>query len=314
MKILFISCGSGSDPTVGGSLERTREIAKRIPGSVVLTTSGGAWNFQNTKTIVIKTPIGYWQMDKWYILRQLWSYLLVFMVSPFIKLPEVDIVYLDSDGLWDIIPALWYKFKHQKVIVVSMNHHLSSNPINSIHQWISHKFIRRFDVAFCLRSSAGLDLATKLCHHHNRFVQNGIDLDLINSIPEQDIIYDVCFFGTPRPGKGLDEIKRYGEYGVQILIVGDVLPMYRKQLERPNIKIMGYIPDKREALKLVKQCKYFIAGKEEGWGIAIRECVACGLKDLNNPGKTYETITWDMVAKDEEKIYEDLLSMRPVEN
>jgi glycosyltransferase involved in cell wall biosynthesis len=359
MHILYIACGSGSDPTLGGSLARTIEIAKRMNDNNVyfLTTTGGKQQIniklcqrQHGLVFEIKTPLGDYEMDRWYYLRQLWSYILVFFKSMFFDYPVIDIIYLDSDGLWDIFPALWYKMKHPKVKIISMNHHLVSK--GKWLQNICHFLIKRLaDCIFVLDTPEGYKIEDKLYKPGFFYrVQNGIDYDFIKNTPQLEKKYDACFFGTIRPSKGLSDIlsiwtRVNAKRNTNLLIIGYTHPQYLPYLQHPNIKIVGYIKDKEEAYKLIKQCKIFISpSREEGWGITNMECLACNLPGvvwdlpvyehilnfgirkvpvgdykqfankvielLNNPCQpmaSVEQFDWNIIAKKEIKIYEDLL-------
>lgn len=324
MKILYIACGSGSDPTIGGSLARTIEVAKRISKSqsvFFLTTTGGkkaiGESFPDNLIFEIKTPLSDYNNNKNYFLKQFVSYFMVALKSIFIlpRLPECHLLYTDSDGLWDIIPAFLYKIKYPSSKWVAMSHHIITlrtngvivfvfSMINIILQRFCLFFICNFsDAVFVLQTVTGNDIKKFLmkngCKKQFYYVKNGVDISFIKKIPQQEKKYEACFFGALRPSKGLYDVVPVWK-GVcrtnrkaKLLIVGGILEVYRNYLIseimknklEENIYIRDYVPDRASAIELIKKCRVFISpSREEGWGITIMECLTCGL-----PG-----VVWDL--------------------
>ena len=266
-------------------------------------------------------------MDKGYLWRQILSYLLIIFKSFFItkRLPEVDLVYLDSDGVWDIIPSLFYKKVFPECKLISMNHHMISirydsvyfffsSLVNKILQKIGYFLIIKFsDAVFILDTAMGEKIKLFLCRKGYSkkcyYVKNGVDIYSIEQISEQTKQFEACFFGALRPSKGLTDIVPIWKLvcnqnrGAKLIIVGGMLPRYKKYLCRmiknnklkDNIFLFDYIPNKKEAVKLIKKCKIFICpSHEEGWGIAIMECLASGL-----PGVVWDLPTYKRILKEE---------------
>ena len=333
MKLLYIACGSGSDPTIGGSLTRTTEIARRIQKDntvYFLTSSGGRKAtekiFSNDAIFEIKTNVSESRKGRGYLVSQLWSYFLILIKSFFIvgKLPEVDLVYLDSDGLWDIVPALLYKRRYPKVKLVSMNHvmigvsrenvkTLVFSLINGMLQNVSYFFIGRYtDVIFVNDTHEGFKIRDRLskgkCTKKFYYVHNGVDVNLIEQVLIQEKVYDACFLGYLRPSKGLYDIVPIWQ-GVckerrdaKLLIIGSMLFEYRNYLEKQiennalqnNIVIIESLTNKHEVFKRLKQSKIFIsASHKEGWSMAIMECLASGL-----PGVVWDLPVYEGSVKD----------------
>lgn len=317
MKILYITCGSGCDTSMGGSLLRTVETAKRLCETEevhLLTSSGGVQAIKSKisrKSIIeVKTNIYDTVNGKYYLLKLILSYLFIFFraQNAIKKIPQVDIIYLDSDGLWDIIPAILYKRQYPKVKIVSMNHHIVSlrtdNPFSCFSSIIYiilqkiglYSISRIADAIFVLNTNMGHKIKKRYLEiGYNKpiyKISNGVDISSISRIPEQNKRYDACFFGYLRPSKGLYQIIPIWKKVVsekpnsKLVIIGGMLAHYNDYIQREivqhglsnNIICTDYIPNKSQALMKVKQSKICISpSQEEGWGIAIMECMTAGL-------------------------------------
>ena len=332
MEILYIACGSGSDSTIGGSLARTFEVSRRIAINYrvgFLTTSGGraaiGKAFPAHSFFEIKTFISNYAAGLKYFLKQLFSYFQVFLgcFSLIPMIPCYSLIYTDTDGPWDILPAIFYKYLHHDTKWIAMVHHMvtlrKDNPqvlifslINIVMQKSCFLFIGRFaDAIFVLDTSTGAGiknyLAKKGCRKEFYSVRNGIDIKMLKSVPEEEKKYDACFFGFLRPSKGLYDIvpiwRRVCNKNpeAKLLIIGGMLQIYRefldKEMARNNLKnnviLTDYIGDKSQAIKLMKQSRIFISpSQEEGWGITIMECLACGL-----PGVIWNLPSYEKILK-----------------
>ncbi len=317
MKVLYITCGSGADPTVGGSLIRTMETARwvREKASVFfLTTSGGMAAlrgiFAREPIFILKTPLLGSLRSGEYVLKQSFSYLvlLVQAIWRVPALPAADIFYTDSDGIWDVFPALLYKARYPRAKWVAMNHHLVGfrresvtafcfSLCNILLQKVSYFFLRRFaDAAFVLDTEAGDEIRGVLQRRRPKFpvfsVRDGVEIDSIRRIAPPPRRFEACYFGGFRLGKGMDDIipvwKMVCEEipGAKLVLIGGMLGKFKTMLDREirrcgledNVTITGYVPDKDEAIRMIKGCRIFISlSHEEGWGIAIMECLAAGL-------------------------------------
>jgi glycosyltransferase involved in cell wall biosynthesis len=332
IKILYIACGSGCDTTMGGSLIRTIEIAKRLDNTenvLLLTTSGGKQAIKhlvpNNLIFEIKTNICNPNNEKHFLIKLLFSYILILIrfSATVEKIPQVDIVYLDSDGVWDIFPSILYKKLHPKTKLVSMNHHIislrkdnfftyTSSTINILLQKVGQYLISKFsDAVFVLNTQMGeriKNVYLKTGYKGKIFkVENGIDVKSISQIQEQDKKYDACFFGYLRPSKGLYQIipiwRKVASVkpDANLIIIGGILLQYKKYLQKEinkyslnkNIIFTDYITSKKNALIKVKQSKVCISpSQEEGWGIALIECMSAGL-----PGIIWELDTFKNILK-----------------
>jgi glycosyltransferase involved in cell wall biosynthesis len=339
MNILFITAGSGPDTTIGGSLIRTVEIARRLKKRntiSILTTTGGKIAikkyFPPKEIVEIKTPTSDFSTNRFFLFQLAITYLQIILQS-FLLLnrlpPHADLIYLDSDGVWDIFPAIVYKRRYPKTKLISMNHHMISlstktlfsfigSFINILLQKMGRFFIRRFaDGIFILNTDSGNIIRDEYINEHYTgkifLVDNGLDIKAINGIknPKQKR-YDACFFGFLRPSKGLYDIVPIWKRVVSVhpnaslIIIGGMLPQYKTDLMHQikkyklthNIFFTDYIIDKNRAIETVKQAHIFISpSHEEGWGIASMECLAAGLPGVVWDLKTYRRILRSGVIK-----------------
>ena len=312
MKVMFIVNGNGLSDKIGGSIRRTIEIAKRSRKEGVeiyfLTTIGG---YKACKKFRINgnyyiLPSHIWKNKEDSIIDRIISYF-ISTLSSFIfilRLPKVDVIYTDSDYFCDIIPAFLYKIRYKNTKWVAMIHHkisIKKDTIfsflatftSSILQKLDWIIIRKFsDNIFLLRTEMGKKIAEELnIPGKIRYVINGIDLNLINSIKVKGKFFDACFLGGLRPNKGLydiipiwREVCKYKKDS-KLIIIGHIDSIYKKYLINEikkynlnkNIEILGFI-DEKNKIKYLKMSKVFIfPSHEEGFGIAILEAMACGL-------------------------------------
>lgn len=314
MKVLFTVLGNGADPTIGGSLSRTINIAKNLSKDIsvtFLTTSGGKTSIStqvnNPQIINLPTFRSTGNSDHLFFIKQFTTYVYIILISPFIalKIPYYDLVYLDSDGPWDSLFGLWYKVAHPTSKIVSMNHHLIS--MDDIHHSYSANYINLFlqkfhylisryylDAALVLDTTSGDEISIiyqKLKIPVYR-VKNGINWQTIKDVPAPTNKYTACVIGYLRPSKGLfdlvpvwkEVVKEIPE--AKILIVGDILTSYKKQLHQEiaqaglqdKIIFTGYIESPQQMIKLIKSAKIFLSlSHTEGWGITNLEALAAGL-------------------------------------
>lgn len=325
MKILYITCGNGNSSVVGGSLIRTMEISKRINKNnevYFLTSTGGKEVLKNifcidkiyeVKSYLIKRPN---KLEDNYFTRFLSYFIIVLKSLQIISiLPRVDVIYTDSDGFWDIIPAFLYKNKYSKVKWVSMLHHKITLKKNNLQSFVISSvniIIQRFSYFFICKYSDAIfvldtDMGDIIKNYFNKkkykskifYVKDGVNIDYIKKIPDQIKKYDAVFLGGLRPSKGLYDIVPIwkevckNKKNAKLIIIGGIIATYKKHLEREikknnlenNIEIKGFILEKEEVIGLIKQSRIFIfPSHEEGWGMSIMECLASG-----NPG-----VLWDL--------------------
>jgi glycosyltransferase involved in cell wall biosynthesis len=325
--LLYIACGNGLSPNLGGGFIRTLEIATRLAGKKInislLTTSGG---FQAAKAEglnvdfhILPAGIGIKQKETCMGDRAL-SYVVSTLASltRVSSLPKTDVIYSDSDYFCDIIPAVRYKKKNKSSKWVAMVHHkmgsshsgLKSFLINRVSQFLQIKswnaIAKYADAILVYDTDMGDSIrqyflekspvkATSIFR-----VTNGIDVETIKNIPTKGKVFTAVMVGGLRPGKGLYDIIPIWKQVVMkrkdatLAIIGS--SNYKQWLEE-KIKIQGLEKNilllggktHDEAISLMKSGQIYISpSQEEGWGIAICEALACNLPVIAYDLPAYE--------------------------
>jgi glycosyltransferase involved in cell wall biosynthesis len=317
LKILYIANGNGTSPTLGGSMNRTIEISKRLKqygNDIIFVTSSntskllrdrgldpefrlvrtsfsnriGTSAFDRLNEYVVSTVSSVWHSGK--------------------NAAKYDIIYNDSDYFCDVIPAIVYKFR-SKAKWVAMTHHMIrprdrvsqgnllsrfSSLLQRFSYWL---FVKFADAVFVYDSPAGRDIRDYLVSHgypvdRIDYVTNGVSRGEIEMIPHGDAPrYDACFVGGFRPLKGIYDIVPVWKKVVKsapnaaLLVVGGGIERYERELRLhiesqglvKNLTLAGALPWP-DTIRALKQSKVFITTSyEEGWGIAVCEAMACGL-------------------------------------
>lgn len=317
MKIMYVANGNGLSDKVGGSLIRTINIAKRLKEKGwevhLLTTIGGCKACRRKGLTGVNyhiIPTSLWKKEETSIFDRFLSYIVSTLASIFIipRLPEVDVIYTDSDYFCDTIPATFYKLKYKSKWIAMTHHRISVikngfksfviTLISSKMQGFSYNLFKKYaDKILILKTEMGRIIKKLLTSKGAsplkfEYVLNGVDVKFIESVPARQKIYDGCFLGGLRPNKGLYEIVsiwknvcRTKERAILILI-GHIDPIYLKELKRQisknklerNVKIFGFVSDERKKVEYLKSSRVFIfPSYEEGFGIAVLEAMACGL-------------------------------------
>lgn len=124
-----------------------------------------------------------------------------------------------------------------------------------------------------------------------KIVENGIDIPIIKTIPEQKKIYDGIFVGRHVPEKGIQDLLYIWKIvakkipNARLVLIGHCDESTSKMLEekrrelrlKENILIYGEVSE-QEKYKLLKQSKCLVFPSYlEAWGIVPLEALACGL-------------------------------------
>src|SRR3989344_1056590 len=315
MKILFISNGSGMGTAKSGGMTRHIEIAKKLLKKGIevsfLTTIGSysTYKAEGLKARFILALAHIFSRKEKNNLGRALSYIVSTFSSLLLlnRLPEYDIVYTTSDYFCDIIPAFFLKLSRPDLKWMAMIHHLYRPPfkrkgnfiINSVAfllQRFSFKLIRSQSACILLYDTLEGKTIQNLFLKHDYAkkifsVANGVDLELIDSLPMLPKKYDACFAGGLRASKGIFEIIRIWSLVVKqnnqrlLAIAGGgtikIVEQVKREIIRSdlnkNILLLGPL-DQVELIKTMKASKIFVsASQEEGWGIALYEALACGL-------------------------------------
>lgn len=215
-----------------------------------------------------------------------------------------DIVFATSIFLPDVIPLLFSKGKKVTIFHMQAPHpiygyrHLLTgtkkidlnigNVLNWINEKISMTLLKLINVTiFVLPTTKKVVQKYGFSDHQIFLTTNGIDIEYIKKIPEQNKEFDACWVGRPHPQKGVDDLIDIWEKVVQkypdkkLIIMGADTENYnhvikRKDLEN-NIIIKGFVSDE-EKLRIMKSCKLFLSTSYfESFHIALLEAISCGL-------------------------------------
>ncbi len=277
-----------------------------------LTTHGGykACQSEGLDVVYHLLPASIFKQDESGLLDRVFAYIISTISALWVvpRLPKCDLVYSDSDYFCDVIPALLYR-KTSGARWVAMTHHrikvsktrLRDFTVSSISQHMqlfSYFLFRKYaDRVFVYKSSMGKAIADYMIakgmdRSRIIMVANGIDLHLIETVPSGGGgIFDACFVGGLRPSKGLYDIVPIWKEVVSkkddavLVVIGQGAKEYEDQLltqiRREGLQqqiVMVGAKSHAETIKIMKcSWTYISPSKEEGWGIAICEAMACGL-------------------------------------
>jgi len=117
---------------------------------------------------------------------------------------------------------------------------------------------------------------------------NGVDLELIDSIPKKEERFDAAFLGRIESGKGLNVLIDSWAYVVEqipsaqlVVIGGGRLSHYKRLVAlknlSENIQFAGLLPFE-QAMVLLKQSRIFLfPSLRESFPLSLLEAMACGL-------------------------------------
>lgn len=226
-------------------------------------------------------------------------------ISKVLGIKKVDIIYISSDILADVLPAfaLYLKFlllgKKPKVIAKSYHINSSRRFVSSIFQRISLLFLARF-ADYIITSSASSHQA--LCRQglpvsKVRVNPLGIDFKALSGAASDIGLTkknQIVCLGRIHPAKGIYEfIEIWSELvklapDAQLVFVGSGSDEHKQilldkikefKLEK-SVFMAGFLSD-QEKIEILKSSKALVLpSREEGFSLAILEAFACGLPAL----------------------------------
>lgn len=310
---LIFDVGYGLGTSKSGGTTRLIEVMRRLPAdeySPHFVTSAGGGDVYASEDFYPETTILasslFFRVEKYKFQRLVSN--AVSLLHSLVKLPSLpkpDIVYSSSDYLFDVIPAVltkifrsgrYFAFVHHLCVSpADRRGHILINSISYASQRLSFHLIRRYaDKVFVYDTPEGDQIAqffhgSKVTVHK---VFNGVNLPFLASFRTTTIHWDACFAGGLRATKGIFDVIRVWRLvadrlpGAQLLIMGSGSPQTVSQLRAyiehhglsGNVTLFGHAKAP-ELIQNMKNSRVFIStSHEEGWGIALCEAIACGLK------------------------------------
>ena len=213
-------------------------------------------------------------------------------------LPIPNVIYVSSDILPDVIPAICLKIKasimRRKVIVFQKFFHLNqkSRSVSYNMQLISIKLMNLYADRVSTCSSISAEVIKNLGVKEDLVKINylGVDDELIRQSETLNQIFDAVFIGRLHESKGIFDIvpvwkkiveklpnATLGVVGMADRAITETLEyQIRNEKLVKNIKILGYYAG-RDAYAYLKSSKvFFFPSHEEGFGIVIAEAMTAG--------------------------------------
>lgn len=215
-----------------------------------------------------------------------------------------DIYYSSSDSLPDIVPGFFSKrFKICRYWIAPIFHLIPSprnRPGNQFRNALSY-LQQRFSLALLKHSSDVILVLNPFVKHQLQemgfrpgsihIVSGGIDYNAIKAVKAPAQAYEGISLGRIHPAKGSLELleiwKRVCERrpDAKLVIIGEGDQAFVQEVKdriehlnlSPNVELTGFL-DVAQVIQTMKASKLFVApSREEGWGIAVCEAMACGL-------------------------------------
>jgi len=329
-------CGLNKIGISGGEIRfsaiSSRWINKGNNEQLIITTSGGIEllkkvNLEDKLTKYI-LPASLFVKTEPFKAFRFYSYIISSIVSKIFlrKFPEVDVIIPVSDYFCDIIPAFFLKKKYPNAKLIVWIHHRylppKNRPGNKIVNWLMYtlqgwgfkKIMRYADEAWTYITDSGdlidselkqLGINVKKIHK----MKCGMD---IKDVPDENITkkVDAVMIGV-MPNKGMyDIIPVWKEVikhrpGTTLKLMGRTHDAIYDIIDEAGLRneisvfkpSSGYV-DTVTFYKMIKEARIMFApSKEEGWGIAVCEAMACGLPVVGYDLPVYKKIYGDNFIK-----------------
>jgi len=229
-----------------------------------------------------------------------------------------DVLFATSIFFPDIFPLLLLKGKKVAIFHMQAPHPLYGymigktkkidikfgNVLNWLNEKISMSLLKMMNAnIFVLTTTKDIVKRYGFSDEQIFTTTNGIDIDFINSIPEQKKEFDACWVGRPHPQKGLDDLLDIWEKlikknnNLKLILVGPIIHKYKKIILEKNLEknviLAGFVSDEEKFI-IIKKSKMFISTSYfESFHIAILEAAACNLPIFAYDLPVYKTIYGD---------------------
>jgi glycosyltransferase involved in cell wall biosynthesis len=205
-----------------------------------------------------------------------------------------DIVYATSDSLPDVLLSVVYKIKNPNSKLVCKIFHIIPNRrlISSLLQFLSHFLIKNFANKIIVDNKILQKTLLKKGFSQDKveLIYPGIDTAKLKKvIPEKK--YDAIYMGRIHKSKSIEDLieifrnvkKTYKNVKLALIGTGEekYISIIKEKILKfnleNNIKLLGYLPDKK-AYSLIKGSSVFtFPSHEEGFGMAIAEALYLGV-------------------------------------
>jgi glycosyltransferase involved in cell wall biosynthesis len=228
-----------------------------------------------------------------------------------------DILFATSIFLPDVLPLLFLKGKKVAIFHMQAPHPLygykslirktkkieltTGNILNWVNEKVSMKLLKIMNASiFALPSTKNTVMKYGFSEKNIFLTNNGVDLEYIKKIPEDEKKFDACWVGRPHPQKGVEDLIDIWRKVVNIkpnatlVLMGKNTEIYKENILKneldQNIIIKGYIKDE-EKFKMIKKSRLFLSTSYfESFHIAVMEAVACGLTIIAYDLPVYQQI------------------------
>ncbi len=236
-----------------------------------------------------------------------WTYLLRIIHSVFYP-PKTDrrfdVIYTASEALPDIALSLRLKISRPKVLWVVGFYLRSRNPFrgeillnfNSLNQFLQQQVslflmkLFKVDVVFV---AGRPDEAYLRSLSFNKVIKigGGVDLGVVDSVPDQEMIYDACFVGRISKQKGIDDLLEVWRLVCQskeksrlAINVWGHLGEFEKlkiRIDRwglsNNVQLFGFL-NAPERFRVIRSSKLTLfPSYYESFGLVLLESLSCGV-------------------------------------
>lgn len=300
IKILITSWNAGHEKIAAGGYVRMLEIFKRVPDNVellIVDTSPGVYHSiekSNVRHLIYRIPGWLKSLEKTsYNFERVLEWLIashrIFWIAVKYR-HQYDIVYNPySELLVTSWPSLWIKWILRKRVIF-MNMNANANHLEAAINTYIHNHINKI-------LTISEDLKKNLAKQNilaSEINQVGIDLEIINKVPNQTKKYDAFFIGRHTKEKGIFDLLSLVEMVARekpdfhLITIGSCDGETRQKLESElksrqidkNWTMAGVI-DEEEKYKIIKSSKICLyLSYREGWGIVPHEAMAAGLPSI----------------------------------